>query len=40
MVEFQREEPVITPYTDGENLQFSADIVVGLYHEHPENIIE
>lgn len=40
MVEFQRDEPVITPCTDGENLHLSVEIVVGIDDEDPEDIIE
>ena len=40
MVEFHREDPVITPCTDGENLHLSVEIVVGIDDEDPEDIIE
>lgn len=40
MVGFQRDEPVITPCTDGENLHLSVDIMVGIDDEDPEDIIE
>jgi hypothetical protein len=40
MVEFQRDEPVITPCNEDENLHLSVDVVVGIDDEDPKDIIE